>query len=304
MIMAGGLAGKTVLITGAAGMLGRAFAEVLAGYPCRLALRSHAALDVTDRAAVLAEQADIIIHCAADVNAERCEENPERTRLVQVEGARNVADLARASGARLFYPQSFLIFDGHHMPIDEQTPPAPLSVYGRCKLEAETVLMQVPDALVVRMAGFFGGEERDKNFVGLLTRKLAGLLADGIDRLEVGDRIWQPSWTVDLARNSAVLLDTGKTGLYTMSCHGEASFCDLAAACVEELGIGHRIRIDKVPAALVAHAEKARRPERAVMDNRRLRAEGLERMRPWRAALAEYLSRPYFHDLFAPYRKD
>ncbi|HSV30091.1 MAG TPA: NAD(P)-dependent oxidoreductase, partial [Candidatus Omnitrophota bacterium] len=269
--MAGELNGKTILITGGAGMLGRAFAEVLAGYPCNVVAKSHEELDVTDRDAVMAERADVIVHCAADVNAERCEDDPAQTRRVQVDGARNVADLARATGARLFYPQSFLIFDGKHLPISEHTPPAPLSVYGRCKLEAEQVLMQVPGTIVVRMAGFFGGEEKDKNFVGLFTRKIAQLLAEGVDHYAVGDRVWQPTWTVDLARNSALLLDEGKTGLYTMSCHGEASFWELAAACVEELGIGHRMRIDKVSAAQVARAEKAKRPDRAVMDNRRLR---------------------------------
>lgn len=296
--MTGWLAGKRVLITGGAGMLGRAFAEVLADYPCHVVAKSHAELDVTDRDAVLAEPADLIIHCAADVNAERCETQPEETERVQVGGTRNVV----ATGARIFYPQSFLIFDGTRLPIDESTPPNPLSVYGRAKLAAERALPA--DALVVRMAGFFGGEDKDKNFVGLFTRKLAQLLAEGVDHYAVGDRIWQPTWTVDLARNSVLLLDRGASGTYTMSCHGEASFHDLAQACVEELGIAHRMRIDKVPAAAVARAEKARRPDRAVMDNARLRAEGLERMRPWRDALAEYLSRPYFRTLFAPYRKD
>ncbi|CAA7621641.1 NAD(P)-dependent oxidoreductase [Magnetospirillum sp. UT-4] len=294
--MAGALAGKRVLVTGAAGMLGRAFAESLAAYPCTVIARSHAALDVTDRAAVLAETADIAVHCAADVNAERCETQPEETRRIQVEGTRNVAAL----GARVLYPQSFLIFDGSHLPIDEATPPNPLSVYGRAKLEAERLLP--PESLVVRMAGFFGGEEADKNFVGLFTRKLAQLLAEGAESYGVGDRVWQPTWTVDLARNCALLLDEGRQGVYTMSCHGEASFWELATACVEELGVGHRIRIDKVPASQVAGGERAKRPARAVMDNARLRAEGLDRMRPWREALAEYLARPYFQALFAPYR--
>ena len=39
------------------------------------------------------------------------------------------------------------------------------------------------------------------------------------------------------------------------------------------------------------------------MARRRLAAEELDRMRPWREALAEYLARPYFHNMFAQYRK-
>lgn len=296
--MAGALSGQRVLITGAAGMLGRAFVEALRDYPCTVLARSHAELDVTDLDAVKAERADLVIHCAADVNAERCQGQPEETRRIQVEGTRNVARL----GAKVLYPQSFLIFDGHDLPIHEGTRPNPLSVYGRCKLDAELLLG--PDDLVVRMAGFFGGEEADKNFVGLFTRKLASLLAEGVDSYAVGDRVWQPTWTLDLARNCALLLDENQSGVFTMASHGEASFWDVAQACVEELGLTARITIPKASAAQVARAETAKRPDRAVMDNRRLRQTGLERMRPWRDALADYLARPYFQTLFAPTRKD
>lgn len=308
--MTGHLDGRTVLITGAAGMLGRAFVEAMAAdYPgCRVLAHPRAALDVTDRAAVLAlaaEHPKVIVHCAADVNAERCEMEPDNCRAIQVGGTANVAELAAAVGAKVLYPQSFLIFDGSELPIREETRPAPLSVYGRCKLEAERLLLdRRSDTLVVRMAGFFGGDEADKNFVGQFTRKLLQLLADGVTSYDVGDRVWQPTYTLDLARNSLLLLDHGKSGLYTMSCQGEASFHDLAVACVEELGIGHRMTINKVSATQVARAEKAKRPDRARMENARLQAEGLDRQRPWREALAEYLARPHFRALFASYRKD
>ena len=118
----------TVLITGAGGMLGRAFAEVLAaGAPdARVLALARERLDVTDRGAVLALAAQKpawIVHCAADVNAERCETQPDETRRVQVGGTENIAELAERTGARVLYPQSFLVFDGSQLPIDEDTPP-------------------------------------------------------------------------------------------------------------------------------------------------------------------------------------
>jgi dTDP-4-dehydrorhamnose reductase len=84
-----------------------------------------------------------------------------------------------------------------------------------------------------------------------------------------------------------------------MASHGQATFHDLAAACVDELGLAPRFEVRRVAASSMAQREKARRPERAVMENRRLAAEGLERQRPWRDALAEYLARPYFARLVA-----
>lgn len=301
-----GLESSSVIVTGAHGMLGRAFIEVLSSVRgCRVLGLGREELDVTDRAAVLAltdRRSDWIVHCAADVNADRCEENPETCRKVQVGGTENVVALAHACGARVFYPQSFLIFDGRESPIVETTKPNPLSVYGRCKLEAEIVLLrELGDrALVVRMAGFFGGDEKDKNFVGKFTRHVRKLIDDGIDSYEVGDRVWQPTYTLDLAANSALLMSLSRGGVYTMACHGQASFFELATACVEELGLTRRLRILPVPAARIAAAtDRARRPDAAFMENRRLIAEGLDRQRTWRDALAEYLRRPWFKSLFS-----
>ncbi len=299
----------TVLITGAGGMLGRAFAEVLAaGAPdARVLALARERLDVTDRGAVLALAAQKpawIVHCAADVNAERCETQPDETRRVQVGGTENIAELAERTGARVLYPQSFLVFDGSQLPIDEDTPPNPGSVYATCKLEAERLLIDRlgERALAIRMAGFFGGEEKDKNFVGKFVAHVRKLLDAGTHSYAVGDRVWQPTWTVDLARNSALLMDRQRSGLYTLSCDGEASFCELARACVGELGLAAVFTVEATSESAVAAAELVKRPPRAVMERRRLKAEGLDRMRPWREALAEYLHRPHFQNLFAAYR--
>jgi dTDP-4-dehydrorhamnose reductase len=297
-----GLSGKTILITGAGGMLGRAFIDSLANVgDVNVQGRDHAQLDITDRPSVL-ELAmlnpDIIIHCAADVNAERCEAQPDQCRKVQVDGTQNIADLAVATGTQVLYPQSFLIFDGREIPILENTKPAPMSVYGKCKYEAEQVLLSaLPGALVVRMAGFFGGDEKDKNFVGKFVRHLFEMIQAGTKSYEVGDRVWQPTYTLDLASNCLLLLANEKHGLYNMSCHGRASFYELAVACVEELELSAFMQIIQTSEAAVTGDEIAPRPALGIMENRRLIDENLDRQRPWREALAAYLGRPYFQKM-------
>jgi dTDP-4-dehydrorhamnose reductase len=295
---------KTVLITGSKGMLGRAFAEVLSGYSdCNILALGRDELDITERAKVLALSAknpDTIIHCGAYVNAEGCEENPDLCYATQVEGTRNVVDLDLMAKAKVFYPQSFLVFDGKTSPITEETLPIPQSVYGHCKLEAEEIIRdKCPDAIIVRMAGFFGGEEKDKNFVGKFVHHILKLLEEGTKTFDVGDRVWQPTYTLDLARNSVALLTADKSGVYTMACHGEASFYELATTCVDELGLNDRVSINKVSAERFNAQEKARRPDRATMLNKRLVEESLDLQRPWREALKDYLNRPYFKTLFS-----
>lgn len=301
-----GLRGETIVITGAGGMLGRAFQEALAEVPtgARVLALPRADLDVTDRNAVLglaAAKPTLIVHCAADVNADRCEDDEAGCRAVQVGGTANVADLALAVGARVVYPQSFLIFGEVDGPIHEDVTPAPLSVYGRCKLEAEQLLLDGLPAtsLVVRMAGFFGGDAVDKNFVGKFVPHVLARVTAGDTGMDVGDRVWQPTYTLDLARNTLLLAVQRRTGVYHMASHGEASFHDLAAACVEELGLARSFAVRRVDATSMAGREKARRPRRAVMENRRLIAEGLDRQRSWRDALREYLARPHFQNLVA-----
>ena len=295
---------KNILITGAGGMLGSAFAEILIqkGYSVRAL--DHTDLDVTDRAAVLAEAEhapDWIIHTAGIVNADFCEENRNACFKSHVEGTKNVVLLAKQTGAKLFYPQSFLIFDGAESPITETTVPHPLSVYGEVKWDAEQIVhAMAPHALIVRMAGFFGGDEKDKNFVGKFTNHLRKCIKDGTRTIEVGDRVWQPTFTEDLARNSVALLEEDKEGLYTMASKGEASFFDVATAMVDILGLGDKLEITEVSAAAIEKKtnENARRPGYAEMENKRLMEEGLDNMRPWREALREYLDHSYFQEIF------
>jgi dTDP-4-dehydrorhamnose reductase len=304
------LANKRVLITGADGMLGRAFQAVLASaYPSTLVLaRTRQQLDVTLRDQVLAEhvhQVDAIIHCAADVNANRCEVMAEQCRAIQVDGTRNVIDLARACNATVFYPQSFLIYGENASDVDENTPPDPKSTYARCKLEAERLLASSGvRSLVVRMGGFFGGEERDKNFVGKFTRTIQTLLHQGVDRYGVGTRVWQPTFTEDLARNSLLLMDAAQGGVWCMSCEGHASFYELARHCINVLKLDGRMTITQIDSQADVTPEMAFRPNRVTMSNLKLKQAGLYDQRRWQDAVAEYLSRPWFQSLFQSFSED
>ena len=125
------LSSNTVLITGADGMLGRAFTESLAVFPgCRVIPLGRDRLDVTDREAVMAfasTNIEWIIHCAADVDADRCEKNPDACHAVQVGGTENVAALARACGAR----QASCAAQGCHRRGRGRADPAGLARQGR-----------------------------------------------------------------------------------------------------------------------------------------------------------------------------
>ncbi len=285
-------------------MLARAFKQQLARHApsAEVWAPSRDALDICNPKTIvhaIAFKPEIVLHCAAKVDADLCETDPELARTSIVGGTKNMVDVCTRSGATMVYPQSFLIFDGTEDPITEASKPQPMSVYGQMKAEAERlVLAQLPNALVVRMGGFFGGAEADTNFVGKVVPHLAKLVKDGKKSIEIGTRVWQPTYTADLALNTLELVARKSAGVYCMACHGEASFYELTQEIVKIMSINDCMDVQPIDASVLASRESARRPLRAAMDNRRLRDEGLDLQRPWQVALSEYLNQPYFKNMF------
>jgi dTDP-4-dehydrorhamnose reductase len=292
--------GLKLLVTGGKGMLGSALCEAASLFPqFEVRAPGREELDVSDAGAV-ARWTDWvaggwIIHCAARVDVESCAREPDAARAVIVEGTRNVAALAKQAGARFCYPQSFLVYDGRENPIAEDETPRPLSFYGELKYEAEKVVAAtVAEPLIIRMAGFFGGEERDKNFVGRIIPVIHAAILRGETEFKVGDRIWQPTWTHDLALNTLHLVARGASGHYQMACHGSATFAEIAQQIVTALGWQDRMKIVSVDASAVSQSELGRRPDVAVMSGKRLADAQMDLQRQWRPTLHTYLQHPFF----------
>jgi dTDP-4-dehydrorhamnose reductase len=99
---------------------------------------------------------DAVIHAAALSNVAECYRQPKRARHVNVEATAQLADLAAGAGCRLVYVSTDLVFDGAHGGYREQDPPAPLSIYGRTKLDAESAVLATPSGVVARVSLLFG----------------------------------------------------------------------------------------------------------------------------------------------------
>ena len=86
---------KKIIITGADGMLGRAFEECLVRKApgANVSCFSRFQLDVTDNNSVLnltSLDPDIIIHCAGLTNADECTRNPDLAYNVHYRGTKNI----------------------------------------------------------------------------------------------------------------------------------------------------------------------------------------------------------------------
>ena len=148
------------------------------------------------------------------------------------------------------------------------------------------------------MGGFFGGEEKDNNFVGKITSHISKLIKRGEKNMEIGDRIWQPTFTDDLAYNALILLANNKSGKYNMASHGSCSFFELTNELLKILNIKDKFTVNCISAKILEKRDVARRPLSVIMNNNRLKEENLDRQRNWKLGLKEYLQKPYFKNLF------
>ena len=298
------LSGKKFMLTGGNGMLGDAFLDRLNKNveDAIIYCFNKSQLNVTNPESFnkyLDLKPDFIIHCAGLVNADACENNIEEGKINIVEGTRNVMNFAKKNNSKIFYPQSFLIYNDTGGIINEETKPSPLSMYGNLKLEAEKIILNSSlNTLSVHMGGFFGGLEKDNNFVGKIISHISKLIKNGKNSMEIGDRVWQPTYTKDLAYNSLLLLANNKIGKFCMSSHGSCSFFELTKKILEILDISEIFNIFPISAKILAKKEIAARPLSVIMKNDRLIKENLDRQRKWEISLKEYLSNPYFKNLF------
>lgn len=150
-----------ILITGSSGFLGSRLAYFLKDKH-ELLLPSHDELNVSREEAVLAyveeNQPEFVIHCAALSNTWYCEQHPEESHKVNVQGTVKLAKACKMVGAKLIFMSSDQVFNGTPQlgPLKEWDVYQPVNVYGQHKLEAEQrALMNNPQAVGLRLTWMY-----------------------------------------------------------------------------------------------------------------------------------------------------
>ncbi|MBP8147075.1 MAG: dTDP-4-dehydrorhamnose reductase [Acidovorax sp.] len=136
-------------------------------------------------ATVRALQPDVIVNAAAHTAVDKAESEPELARLLNATTPGVLAREAAALGAWLVHYSTDYVFDGSGTrPWVETDTPAPLSVYGRTKLEGEQLIQQSgAKHLILRTSWVYAA--RGGNFAKTMLR-----LAQERERLTVIDDQW------------------------------------------------------------------------------------------------------------------
>ncbi|MBA2965468.1 MULTISPECIES: sugar nucleotide-binding protein [Ramlibacter] len=258
--------GQPLLITGATGTLGRAYARLcdIRGLPYKLLTRQD--MDIADPASVAAAlerwQPWAVVNAAGYVRVDDAESDPRNWRE-NVDGPVVLAKACARRGIRLVSFSSDLVFDGSlDRPYVETDPTAPLCAYGRTKAEAEHRMLAVaPQSLVVRTAAFFGPWDRH-NFV---TQALAALRR-GQPWPAAHDQWVSPTYVPDLVRTSLDLLVDGEHGLWHLANRGAVSWLELAQMAAEAAGLDRALVQGRSGAEL---GQVACRPRYSALDSAR-----------------------------------
>ncbi|MGQ9896285.1 MAG: dTDP-4-dehydrorhamnose reductase [Acidobacteriota bacterium] len=277
-----------LLVTGAAGLLGRYVAEACRpGYEVIALDRSG--LDISHQAAVKAclEQCRpaVVINCAAMTHVDACETNREAAFLHNADGPRYLAEGAKRVGAFFIHISTDYVFDGASaLPYQPTSPPNPISVYGESKLAGEQAVRQVsPDFAIVRVAGLFG--RGGKNFASVIGDLLT---RPGVVKGITDNRIL-PSHAADVAYYLRCLVEARAGGLFHAVNAGEpCSWYDFAALARKWLA--SRAQAQLIGATEAELCRPAKRPLSCVLAHSADASRGLPVLRDWRDALAESLS--------------
>jgi dTDP-4-dehydrorhamnose reductase len=233
---------ERILITGAEGMLGKELIVRLLNEGYEVIATDLDDLDITDPAAskryVRESGADIIINSAAYTLVDKAEDEPKKAMAVNGSGPGYLAEAANQTDAFLVHYSTDYIFDGaKKSPYDENDEPSPLSSYGRSKLEGEKrILAAQTRYLIIRTEWLFGNY--GNNFVRSIRNA-----ASRLPRIEVvNDQYGSPTYAVDLAEATVILLRAKSEGIVNFTNSGTTTWFDFAKLILKELSLGTEVQ--------------------------------------------------------------
>ncbi len=287
----------SVLITGCRGQLGSDLLEGLSS-DYRVDGIDIDDLDLTDAGGVFEyfreTRPKMVVHAAAYTDVDGCESNVGQAMTVNGTATRQIALACRDIGAKMIYYSTDYVFDGAGRDgrgYVEEDRPDPQTVYGRSKLAGEKAIAGVlEDFVVLRIAWTYGAT--GSNFVKTMVR----LGKTQIKQKELGevpkplqvvdDQIGNPTWTVEVVRQTQRVIRERVRGLCHATSEGSCSWYEFARDVFEELSMD----VDVEPCSTDQYPRPAPRPKWSVLENARLKAQDSNVMRDYRVALREFIS--------------
>lgn len=277
-----------VLVTGVNGQLGHDVVDELTKRGHEAIGTDIAEMDITDKKQVervfYSAQPEAVIHCAAWTAVDAAEDNEEAVRKINVLGTQHIAEECKKHNCKMIYISTDYVFNGQGQ---EPWKPdcreyAPLSVYGRTKLEGEKAVAETLEKFfIVRIAWVFGAN--GKNFIKTMLN--IGKTHDEVR--VVNDQIGTPTYTLDLARLLVDMIESEKYGYYHATNEGGyISWYDFTVEIFRQAGYKTKV----IPVTTAEYGlTKAKRPINSRLDKSKLVENGFKPLPVWQDALSRFL---------------
>ena len=291
-----------VLVTGANGQLGQSLQFIAPNYPeIKFVFCSSADLDISNlencQSVFSKIKPNYCINAAAYTAVDKAEREPKKAHLINVIGAKNIAEVSKKHNTILLHISTDFVFDGNkksvtqsgvEVPYTEEDIPNPTGVYGQTKLDGEKAIQATfENHYIIRTSWVYS--QYGNNFMKTMLR-----LASERDSISVvNDQIGTPTNAVDLAEVliKIILTDnrqptTDNFGIYNFSNEGQCSWYDFAKNIFEVNNI--KINLNPIPTA--SFPTPTKRPKYSVLDKTKIkRTFGLE-IKNWEESLAQITS--------------
>lgn len=279
---------EKILLIGANGQLGKDLIRVLSK-EFNVVPVDVDKCDITDAAQVSKtfelHKPDIALSTAAWTDVPGCETNDKKAFEINALGAKYVAQACEKMSCKLLHISTDYVFDGKkNSPYVETDMPAPINVYGLSKLSGEYyVSAYCTKHFIVRTSGLYGIHPalgKKTNFV----ETMLNLAKEKNVIKVVDDEILTPTFTVHLAEQISVLLNTEHYGTYHATNDGACSWYQFTEKIFELANIKTKLERTTVK----EFGSPVRRPAYSVLENQNLKKHGLDTMKKWQEALSDY----------------
>jgi len=273
------LSNKKILVTGANGQLGYAIVTVLNQHGMNVVGTDRSVLDITNQdqvnQVIQSIKPDVIIHCAAYTAVDKAESNKENCYNTNVNGTRNLAQIAKELDIEFIYFSTDYVFDGTKTePYETTDIPNPINYYGLTKYLGEEIIRTLlTKYYIFRISWVFG--PNGKNFVNTILR-----LSKEKESINVViDQIGSPTCTLDVADYLAKIIPIDY-GVHHLTNDGYISWYEFAKEIVNLSD--NKCHIYPIDSEGYKTAAK-----RGL--NSRISKEKLTSLRNWKLALEDYL---------------
>lgn len=158
---------------------------------------------------------DIVIHTAAFSDVDKCEEDKEFARKINIEGIKNVINACRNFNSKLMFISTDFVFDGKKGDYTEEDLSMPLNYYGETKLEGERLIINSGvKYIIIRTAVLYGYNDKEdgSNFFKWVYESLK----NGKKINVFTDQINSPTLIDDIAEVLIVLINKDKEGRFNV----------------------------------------------------------------------------------------